>query len=160
MGETYVVYEPLLRTMFDKDFIWIIPNDDNRVADGLELRSDFCYELYAENMDICINQFTTPGSFLEVLIGLSRRLSFMADGSPEEWAWQLMTNLKLDNLSGPLSQSKRKRAEEIMDACIWRTYEPTGVGGFFPLSHTKTDQRQIELWYQMADYIDELSMEQ
>jgi hypothetical protein len=49
--------------------------------------------------------------------------------------------------------------EDILDTCIWRTYQPDGQGGFFPLAWPEEDQTKVELWYQIAAYIDELHPE-
>jgi len=153
--------EWVLRLMADKEFVWLvgIGNDDNRAADGLDLRAEFCHDRH-----IPLNSLSSlgPASFLEVLIGLSRRLSFMTSGSASGWAWQLVDNLELHKISDPETRRKRKRAEDILDACIWRTYRPDGYGGFFPLAYPdddKEDQTKVELWYQMAAYIDEQHQE-
>jgi hypothetical protein len=49
--------------------------------------------------------------------------------------------------------------EEILYALIWRTYDPDGVGGFFPLAWPKEDQTKIEIWYQMNAYAKEIHPE-
>jgi hypothetical protein len=46
-----------------------------------------------------------------------------------------------------------------MERCVWRTYEPNGVGGFFPLENPNEDQREVELWYQMSAYVDDIQNE-
>lgn len=149
-------YEGVLRLMFEKEFVWLVPNDHNRAADGLDLRSEFCYD---NDLDLDRLQDIGPASFLEVLIGLSRRLSFAATGQAPGWAWQLMSNLELHKIADPMSRRKAKQADDILEACIWRTYTPDGQGGFFPLAWPNEDQRKVELWYQMAAYIDELHPE-
>jgi hypothetical protein len=55
-----------------------------------------------------------------------------------------------------MSSRKAQRVNDILYALIWRTYDPDGSGGFFPLLHSKKDQRQIEIWYQMHAYVREL----
>lgn len=149
-------YGNLTRLMFEKEYVPLIPHDDNRAADGRDLRAEFCFQ-----RDLPIDRLENlgPASFLEVLIGLSRRLSFAASGQPEGWAWQLLDNLELNRLSDPLTRKKAKQAEDILEACIRRTYTPDGQGGFFPLAWPNEDQRTVELWYQMAAYIDELHPE-
>jgi hypothetical protein len=56
----------------------------------------------------------------------------------------------------PLSRTKARRANAILDRVIRREYEPDGTGGFFPLQNPLEDQTQVEIWYQMAAYINEL----
>jgi hypothetical protein len=151
-------YWDLLSIMFEKEFVEdrLVPNDDNRLADGLELRKEFCY---AQHIRVDGLRRLGPCSFLEVLVGLSRRLAFAASGTAPGWAWQLMCNLELDKMSDPLTRRKVQRVDEILDRVIWRTYAPDGSGGFFPLAWPDEDQTQKELWYQMAAYIDELHPE-
>jgi len=148
-------YDQLLSILFEKEFVWLVPNDDNRVADGLDLRPEFCY---AKRIPVSYSPDLGPCSFLEVLIGLSRRLSFIAGGSAQSWAWQLAANLKLDQMSDPLTPGRARRVEDILDRCIWRRYRHNGRGGFFPLMSTREDQTKVELWYQMSAYIDELGL--
>lgn len=149
-------YWDLVWIMFNKEFSWSVPNDDNRMADGRDLRLDFCYE---RNLPPETLNYLGEASFLEVLIGLSRRLSFDAGDHPQRWAWRLLDNLKLTKYADPLSPNRARRAKRVIDDCIRRDYRPDGVGGFFPLAWPDADQRQVELWYQMAAYIDELHPE-
>jgi hypothetical protein len=157
-------YDGLVTIMYETEFLWFVPNDDNRKADGLDLRLEFCYEKNISKQEA--GAFLDKGvpippcSFLEVLIGLSRRLEFAAGGSPERWAWILMHNLDLHRITDPVGRGKARRAKDILQTCIHRNYEPNGVGGFFPLPESAAeDQRQVELWYQMAAYIDEMPRE-
>lgn len=149
-------YETLLVLLYEKEFVWLVPNDDNRVADGLNLRVEFCY---AQNISTSVSAQLGPCSFLEVLIGLSRRLAFNAGGSAPGWAWQLLRNLRLDRMADPLSTHRTRRIDSILDRCVWRQYQPDGIGGFFPLAWPNEDQTKVELWYQMAAYIDEIHPE-
>jgi hypothetical protein len=158
-GHPRRTYDGLLALMFEKEFIWLVPNDDNRLMDGLGLRVEFC-----QQHDLPVGQVAAflskgrpipPCSFLEVLIALSRRLAFNAGGSADGWAWVLMHNLELHRITDPVGRGKARRADAIMEQCIWRKYGPDGRGGFFPLEIPREDQSQVEIWYQMADYISE-----
>lgn len=156
-------YDGLLAIMHEKEFVWLIPNDDNRVADGLDLRVEFCHEygISTEEAESFLwknppeEPPDPPCSFIEVLIGLSRRLSFTAGGSARGWAWILMNNLVLHRITDPVGRGKAQRAHDILDTCIWRSYSHDGVGGFFPLERLREDQCKVEIWYQMAAYLDE-----
>lgn len=149
-------YSNVLIQMFEKEFVWLVPNDDNRLGDGLALRVEFCYAYHIRQGSLAN---LGPCSFLEVLIGLSRRLAFDVDGSPPGWAWTLISNLGLDKMSDPLSRYKAEKVDDILHKCVWRLYEPDGSGGFFPLAWPDEDQRRVELWYQMAAWINELHPE-
>lgn len=143
-------YETLLSIMFSTEFVWVVGNDENRIADGRALRIDYL-------RDVGHGAFigTDPVNFLEVLIGISQRISFLVDQSPEVWAWNLIRNLKLSGFSDPLSGKEIRKVMDILEKVIWRGYGPDGSGGFFPLTRPKGDQRAAEIWDQMNAYIQE-----
>ena len=155
-GNPDKTYWDLLNVMFEKDFDFILPMDENRVVDGLDLRVDFARE---HRMRTTILRNLGPCSFLEALIGLSRRLAFTAGGQAPGWAWQLLGNLELHRMSDPLGRPKYRRVLEIMNTVITRSYSPDGTGGFFPLAWPDDDQTTVELWYQMNAYVAELHPE-
>lgn len=163
-GHANRTYNGLLEIMYEKEFVWLVPNDDNRVGDGLDLRVEFCrkHGLHGEDLGAFLwrnppeEPPDPPCSFLEVLIGLSRRLSFLAGGDAPGWSWVLMNNLLLHRITDPVGRSKARRANDILDACIWRNYSYEGTGGFFPLERAAENQCKVELWYQMAAYINQL----
>jgi len=143
-------YWNLLRLLFTKEFVWIVPNDDNRVKDGQDLRYEF---LECERLDAVDETWMELGcSMLEMLIALSRRLSFETDGEPRDWFWHLLRVLNIaeytDNKPCPADH-----VNEILDAVIWRTYSRTGEGGLFPLKRPTRDQRDVEIWYQLSAYL-------
>jgi hypothetical protein len=142
-------YHDLFSVMHDKEFVWIVPNDDNRVADGRDVRFDWAEENGVGAVD-------ANASFLEVLIGISRRLGFLTAESSEGWAWQLIVNLELDNMTDRLLNYGEEKVDEILETCIWRQYDQFGRGGFFPLNRPKQDQREVEIWYQMNAYVIEI----
>jgi hypothetical protein len=146
-------YWDLIYLMFQQEFGWVLELDQNRIGDGMDLRVEFAraHRRLPRMMDPL-----GPCSFLEVLIGLSRRLAFDAGGEAPGWAWQLLGNLELHRMSDPLSRQKQRKVAEIMERVISRTYLPDGVGGFFPLAWPDDDQTRIEIWYQMSAYIAEL----
>lgn len=150
-GATYI---ELMNILHSKEFVWIVPNDDNRLEDAMALRTQFLDEMGITNPGSFL--MDSPLSVLEVILGLSLRCAFAGGGTPPQWAWRLIENLDLHNMSDPITSRKRERIEDILDTLIYRNYEPDGVGGLFPLTHPNDDQRKVEIWYQMNAYIDEL----
>jgi hypothetical protein len=148
-------YNELFTRMYETEFVWHIPHDDDRVQDGLNLRSQFMHETrQSKSLDSIIHR---GASVLEVLIALSKRVAFTAGGAAEIWAWQLIENLKLNRASDPFSRTKVNRVEGILEALIWRTYRRNGEGGFFPVSDgVKQDQTKIDIWNQMNIYVNEI----
>lgn len=148
-------YNDLMHILHEKEFVWVVPNDDNRLEDAMALRHQFLDETAIKTPgDLLIG--VPPLSVLEVILGLSLRCAFNGGGYPPEWAWRLIENLDLHKMSDPVTLRKRDRIEDILETLIYRNYEPDGVGGFFPLTHPNDDQRKVEIWYQMNAYLDEL----
>lgn len=146
-------YWKLLKQLYTKEFVWLIPNDDNRMEDGKELRKEFIQTQGIKDVD---QDWIEIGcSVLELMVGLSRRLAFEAGGKAHFWFWALVENIGLDRYtdSRPL---RKKKVDDILDKIIWRTYEPNGHGGFFPLKYPEQDQREVELWYQLSAYVLEM----
>jgi hypothetical protein len=146
-------YWRLFKQLYTTEFIWLVPNDDNRVMDGQLLRDEFLADSELEVVDQ--EWMALNCSFLEMLIALSRRLSFEADGEPLEWFWHLMRNLELqdytDNIDLPVDEVMAK-----VNQVIWRTYRKNGIGGLFPLKRPRIDQTEVEIWYQLNAYLNEM----
>ena len=132
--------------MHTKEFIWLVPGDDNRVADGYALRGEFLGGRH--------HAFPFGVSALEVLVALSRRVAFQLDEEPEWWAWKLVENLGLDRFEGlEFTAGVTKRIDDILTRLIERQYKPNGEGGFFPMDNPKEDQTKLEIWHQMSAYV-------
>lgn len=142
----------LFRVLYSKEFIWFVPNDDNRVEEGKALRREFLRDHRLHPEDVDPHWLTMNCSFLEMLIALSRRLAFASDGEAHEWFWELLNTLELDGYSDR-NGVPVEDVEETLDIVIWRQYRPNGYGGLFPLHHPREDQREVEIWYQMNAYL-------
>ena len=92
-------YEELLRKFHAREFAWIVPNDNNRIVDGLYIRKDF----WGPGNPVP----QTPVTTLEVLIGIARRLEWNGGGEAYLWAGQLLKNLGLQRFYNPLSKCGR-----------------------------------------------------
>lgn len=153
ISEITVPSHKTLNGMFERmhnlEFVWFVPNDDNRIQDGIDLRNEFLGE---GKKRLHLNGAT----ILEVLVGLSRRVAFTAGGDADRWAWKLVKNLRLHKFTDPLSDGQADRIDDILYSLVWRTYEPDGYGGFFPLKNPIEDQTKIEIWYQMNAYVIEM----
>ncbi len=144
-------YYDLLQTLYSTEFVWFIQGDKNRQEDGLELRQYFLNELKLEKD---IFWFNEPCSILEVLISLADRASFQTDISIRDWVWTFIANLGLEEYR-QVSEQDALVIEDILYTFVWRTYEPSGYGGIFPMISTENDQRKVELWYQFCEYVDD-----
>ena len=150
--EQYLIF---LRWLHSHIFTYFVPNDDNRAGDGIYLREEFQNHTNFANL----SALNGPCSMLEMLIGLSIRMDFQTSTSravlTEKWFWFFIRNLNLKVFySRDRELEKKKQINEIiLKKLLERTYLPTGKGGLFPLNKAIRDQRKVEIWYQMADYI-------
>lgn len=139
-----------------------VPNDNNRTADGEELRDEFI----SLDDNIGLDAFTEmaglgKASVFEVLVALARRATTVTEAlKADQWFRTFTGNL------GLLKYSDRRfvprdlhRISTILRTFNARSFKPNGEGGIFPLKITAfEDQRKIELWFQMASYITENGM--
>jgi hypothetical protein len=143
----------LLKQLYQKEIVWVIPNDDDRLADGRDLRIEFLHDAELNRPEDAWMEMGC--SFLELLIALSRRLSFMAEGEPAGWFWEMIRNLGFDEYNDRLTYPNPD-VDERLDQIIWRQYHHDGTGGIFPLERPDKDQRVTSIWYQMNAYVIEL----
>lgn len=140
----------LMRLLYKKEFVWLIPNDDNRLQEGLDLRMDFIHD--EELTDVDPYWLELGCSMLEMMIGLARRLYFQDDeNTVGEWFWELIVNLGMQDVD--IDFDPKGTHNDTLDRVIWRTYRPNGRGGLFPLRRPSKDQRDVELWYQLSAYL-------
>lgn len=145
----YNKYIDVLWQLHSIDYRYSIPNDVNRISDGLKLRDLYIYERGVQDFG------SWPCSVFEVLCGLARRISEDVLGDEEgslmgKWFWRMVSNL------GVLNKGlDRGRICSITESWISRSFEPDGGGSPFPLKHPDGDQRRAELWLQLCAYMNE-----
>lgn len=147
-------YESLFDILNRTTYTWSVPMDENRAADGLQLREMYRDETRksAEMPEYC--------SVLEMLIGLSVRMERDITGEPGaedygKWLRTMLINLGLVEKRGPIDLSFSE-IHEILDTFLDRKYGKRGEnGGLFPLKHCPFDSRETEIWSQMQAYLSE-----
>jgi len=137
----------LLSELHRTEFVWLLMGDDNRAEDGIDLRREFV-KAHGEAEELMV----AGCSFLEMLIALSRRAAFESDPSERKWFWMMLDNLYLGEMNDG-SAITPSVIRDTLTKCIFRTYKYDGAGGLFPLLHATKDQREVELWYQLSEYI-------
>jgi hypothetical protein len=139
----------LLKKLHNTEFVWLLSGDDNRAADGIELRTEFLFE-----GDIPDDpEWRAIGcSLLEMFIAFSRRTEFMTEQPARDWFWEFLDNLGLKGFNDG-ADFDHDEIERILDQFIWRTYTRKGEGGLFPIHTPRGDQRHVEIWYQFCDYL-------
>lgn len=153
-------YGNLLARLYELNFYSLVPNDDNRAADGEQLRIIFLDEKGKANTASSFSDLIGACTVLEMLIGVASRLEFDLSGSRwertvGEWFWVLIDNIGLEwcDDMGWEMEDREQEVDERIDILLERKYGSDGNGGLFPLKNPKKDQRDIEIWYQMSAWI-------
>lgn len=141
----------LMQHLYSVEFYHFIPNDDNRAADGMDLRKEF---IRVMNVSAPSEWMTLGCSVLEMLIALARRLQYqyVEHYTVGDCFWMLLDNLGLSESwdDDPIDSDT---IQQTLDRLIGREYETNGEGGLFPLHNPSRDQRSVELIYQMYAYV-------
>lgn len=152
-------YKKLLLYLFNTDFHWNVENDGNREEDGLDLRERFRYEEGLDYIEIHRN-LNGICSVLEVMVALALRCEDDLMDEPDEgdrtniWFWRMISSLGLDDQTD--SYFDDGKTEHIVRNFLNRNYAPNGKGGLFTIYNDDVDMREIEIWYQMNYYLDEI----
>ena len=149
-------YRNLLQILYTNQYVWLIPNDDNRAEDGKYLRYEFLESEGIEQHPKDYYWMDLGASFLEFLVALCRRLEFETDMDASSWFMELLENLDLKQFNDR-AHLNQAYVESVLERVNWRTYSPNGGGGLFPLDNPSRDQRKVEIWYQLSAYILERS---
>lgn len=154
-------YDILLETLYDMCFCSFVPNDDNRRIDGEYLRDKYMEEGLQQGSS-SLPRTTDIGTcnMLEMLIGLSYRLEYELLGGIYEqpmqnWFWVLINNLRISYANVDLERWSAGilTIQDRVTTLLARTYLCDGNGGLFPLKVSHKDQRRVEIWYQMSQWI-------
>lgn len=144
-------YDELMRILYTTEFVWSIFGDRNRSEDGIDLRNNFLNE---SGWEIDYAWYEERCSLLEFFIALAMRAAFQTSNSTHDWFWIFLTNLGLDEYRR-ISTPDIPAIHEVLGTFVWRRYDTYGRGGIFPLDRTLHDQREVEIWYQFNEYIDD-----
>lgn len=147
-------YNQLFAVLYNTEFIWKHPMDKNRATDAINLRLEYHLEtgLNAPGKHM-------PANVLEVLISLAKRMNFISSSFDEDRTkiifWRLLSNLDLSRMDDPnyLNIGGDDRVDIILTRWMNRLYESDGRGGLFPMQKPRQNQREIEIWYQMNQYL-------
>lgn len=157
-------YTVLCYAMDRVNFIPSIPNDDNRANDAIQLREEFRDSLTpGELSGFSVWEWEKlidfPPNIFEVLVSLAKHAEFMTGKPVSEWFAEFVANLKLGGYSDEAYELQdESRINRILQRFNMRRYDSHGRGGIFPLRRPEEDQREVELWYQLAAYATENGM--
>ena len=152
----------VLRDLFWASFRATVPHDENRVEDGLAFRQEFLNDDTTSNTRLP-EPVKGSCSIMELMMGLSRRMDHQLYDPdwPERYRpyfWDMLKNIGLWDITDGYYLDYPRESIDIVKTSIARindrTYDSDGSnGGLFPLKIWKGDQREVELWYQMMNYL-------
>ena len=150
-------YRKLLMCLHDIEFIYSITNDRNRAEDGVDLRYRFARERGIDNVSTYL---TGPCSVLEMMIALSIRCEEHIMDDPDignrtgKWFWDMVSNLGLHKMND--TKFNKDFVCETIRIFLNRDHGSNGEGGLFTVRNCPYDLREVEIWYQMCWYLDDI----
>ena len=171
-------YGKLLTRLHEIPYIWYISNDENRSLAGRNLRRMFILDNgmsisllrpLNEDVDWDMGMFDRDDivqtcSVLEFLVGLAKewedKLSFNSDYGDRtpHWFWgHMIRNLGLDKMDNV--RYNEHYINTIIDSMLHRRYNWEGQGNIFTIPGFDMDMAQIEVWWQLTNYINWLISE-
>lgn len=153
-------YYQLLKELHLIEFYPKVPCDDNRLGDGVNLRYRFADDakLTKDYIDTYWPKDTC--SILEMMVALALRVEETIMGDEDfgnrtsMWFWMMIKSLGIYKMTN--DDIDLDKLQEIMRKFLEREYEADGKGGLFTVHNSDKDMRDIEIWYQMCLFFDNL----
>lgn len=155
-------HEQLFDILHSLVYAPILDLDHNREMDGVGLRDIYLREYGIDNFE-SDETIDSPCSVFEFLVALSQRMDYIYSSADRrrlsELFWEILHNIGLDYQTTTDNdfeidpQAFQDRVYSAIDMVEKRTYASNGTGNLFPLSNPKEDQRNVEVWYQMNQYL-------
>lgn len=149
-----ISYRKLLMCLHSTEFIFVLPMDENRAADGVSLRYRFAL---GQDQEELADYIDGPCSVLEMMIALAIRCEEnimydleVGDRTGQRF-WDMIVSLGLGSEYD--TRFDKHYVEDAIEHFLYREYEPDGRGGLFTIRNPRRDLRDIEIWLQMNDYI-------
>lgn len=163
-GNCYIALADILHHM---EFYALISMDENRIEDGLDLRTEWLERIHEAGYFFPETSLDyTSCSVLEVLVGMAVRCENQIMWDPDYgdrtyiWFWEMLWNLldangisSEDCTNDNIDEFIACQVQEAVVSLLDRSYNFDGSGGLFPLRNPRRDQRHVELWTQMNQYM-------
>lgn len=158
----HLSYEKLLTRLHSIEFKYIIPKDQNRAEDGIDLRYRFALtQGYESAVNRIMDILDGPCSVLEMMIALALRCEENIMDDPNigdrtgQWFWGMVVNLGLGSMTD--NRFNGKIIDDAIARMIHREYEPDGRGGLFTVRQCDRDLRYVEIWHQLCWFLDSIT---
>lgn len=153
-------YRKLLMRLHEIPFTYILMMDENRLEDGLDLRYRFGQEEEIPQVEIVNRIDISDCSVLEMMAALAIRCEESIMNDPEigdrtsRWFMEMLRNLGLSTMDD--ANYNQEEVDRKIDIFLHRRYASDGKGGLFRLKHCSDDLRNVQIWYQMNWYLNEI----
>ena len=153
-------YLILLRYLYDIPFKFILDMDYNRICDGCDLRYKFGHDTHIPSRVIDLKLGNVECSILEVMVALSIRMeeSILCDPDYGDrtsiWFWEMIKSLGLYHMDD--DNFDERLVCVVIERFMDRDYKPNGRGGLFTVRNACCDMRDVDIWYQMCMYVDNI----
>ncbi len=157
----HLPFRKLLIHLNSIPFAYSLPMDSNRETDGIDLRYRFGYEKDYDPRMIASYLDDRPCTVFEMMVALSNRCEEQIMSDPEIgdrtglWFWNMLVSLGLDYMTD--NEYDEDYIDTIIDRFLNREYNADGSGGLFTIENCSTDLRNVEIWYQMNWYLDDIA---
>lgn len=154
-----LTYRKLLMRLHDIEFTWVIPMDENRADDGINLRRKY---MLHHDVDYNIYDYVNgPCSVLEMMVALAVRCeeNIMDDAlisdRTGQWFWGMVRSLGLNSVND--SNFDIDYVDDVIASFLNRDYRPDGKGGLFTIRNCDSNLRDVEIWWQLNWYLDSIT---
>lgn len=150
-------YDKLLMHLHNTEFVYLIPKDQNRAADGVSLRYRFATSMEHLDRSWVLDCLEGPCSVFEMMVGLANRCEKTIMDDPlignrtGEWFWGMVSNLGLGAMYD--SRFDKRLVHDTVSRFLNREYGSDGKGGLFTVPHCSRDMRDIEIWDQLSYFL-------
>ena len=127
-------YTELALVWDELDFVWYIPEDEDKAIQALRIRDEYCYETGMPSPR------QAPPSFLEVFVSITDTLTAMLYQDRKSFTKSILLNVGARSYSddGRLPSEIRKESLCIAERVMYRTYSRNGTGGLFRIPGVDT----------------------
>lgn len=155
----YGNYSEALSYLYSRQFYYVVYNDNNRSADGIDLRFKFVEQNDEYTYRDVYLYLMQPCTVLEMMAGLAIRCEDHIMGDPSEddhtdiWFWEMMESTHLSLM--PDGHFDERTADKIVTDLLDRKYKKNGDGGLFRINDKTKDMRMVEIWCQLSWFLKE-----
>lgn len=154
--------EPSYRKLFTRlhqiPFRWVIDRDENRNADGINLRYEFSVRYDLDYEEVKKHFDPDHCSVLEMMAALAIRCDrtheqrILPENPIANWFWEMLMCMRLDEMTD--TAYVEEYVDEVVANMLDRKYSKNGMGGLY-CTRTDKDMREMEIFIQMNSFVQE-----